>query len=706
MKRARGLLPLVAGGVVAVMLPALASGQGPGSSVTYRGAPTRAAAASVVSFARLAKIEAQRPKASGPLTPFLLPEPQEKGEPNSHITLPSPFPVLPSTDEYTAGVPSPSPTASFLAHADSPRVGTAISVVPPDTDGAVGLSKVMVTLNNNYVIEDKATGAVLSSVSMPTFWASSGSVSPFDPKTRYDPYNDRWIVSAVSEAGLSTSSILIGVSDTSDPSGTWHLYRVDVDAGDTLWADYPTLGFNKNFVAVHVNMFTNSGNAFSQGRLLVVNYPSLRANTFTGTLILNLPSFTMQPAVTYSSTEETLYGVEHYSSAGAAYRFWTITNPAAPAVTLVGGGTMTNPLGAWSLPGGNVMPQSGGNPTDSGDARALNAVYRNGGIYYAQTIGLPAGGASTHTAVQWMELNTSGNFVQGGRIDDPTATNANGGHWYAFPTIGVNSGNDVLVGFSEFQSTDFIDAAYAVHLASDAAGTMRDPVTLKEGEGNYWKTFGGGRNRWGDYSNVQVDPSNDSDLWTIQEYAGTPVGTGDGSGRWGTWWSKVLGVSAPPPPPPPSFALGVTKSGRGTGTVTSSPAGITCGATCSASFNSGTTVALSQAHAANAIFAGWGGACSGTGACTVTMSAAKSVTATFNVKLTPPACVVPRVIGKKLRTASAMLKTRHCRVGKLTYVKSTTKKKGRVLKETPRAGRRLGNNAKVNLTLGRGPKRR
>ena len=81
-----------------------------------------------------------------------------------------------------------------------------------------------------------------------------------------------------------------------------------------------------------------------------------------------------------------------------------------------------------------------------------------------------------------------------------------------------------------------------------------------------------------------------------------------------------------------TFNLSVTKTGTGTGTVTSSPAGIDCGATCSASFGSGASVTLTAAPSAGAIFAGWSGACSGTGTCLVTMDAAKSVTATFNVQ--------------------------------------------------------------------------
>jgi hypothetical protein len=86
-----------------------------------------------------------------------------------------------------------------------------------------------------------------------------------------------------------------------------------------------------------------------------------------------------------------------------------------------------------------------------------------------------------------------------------------------------------------------------------------------------------------------------------------------------------------------TFTLAVTKSGTGAGTVTSSPSGISCGSTCSENFSSGTVVNLTATPDSGSTFAGWSGACSGTGACSVTMDAAKSVSATFNS--IPPAAL-------------------------------------------------------------------
>lgn len=76
-------------------------------------------------------------------------------------------------------------------------------------------------------------------------------------------------------------------------------------------------------------------------------------------------------------------------------------------------------------------------------------------------------------------------------------------------------------------------------------------------------------------------------------------------------------------------ALAVTRAGAGVGSVSSVPAGIDCGTACTASFDEGSVVVLAATPAIGSQFAGWSGACTGTGTCTVTMAAARSVTATF-----------------------------------------------------------------------------
>jgi hypothetical protein len=99
--------------------------------------------------------------------------------------------------------------------------------------------------------------------------------------------------------------------------------------------------------------------------------------------------------------------------------------------------------------------------------------------------------------------------------------------------------------------------------------------------------------------------------------------------------SAATTVTATFTAPVQQFTLTVSKAGTGSGTVTSNPAGINCGSTCTANYNSGTVVTLTASAAGGSRFSGWsGGGCSGTGGtCSVTMNAATTVTATFGVAI-------------------------------------------------------------------------
>ena len=103
----------------------------------------------------------------------------------------------------------------------------------------------------------------------------------------------------------------------------------------------------------------------------------------------------------------------------------------------------------------------------------------------------------------------------------------------------MNRFNDVLVGFSRFASTQYVSANYAFRPVNDPQNTMQTDHVLKTGEDSYWKRDDNGLNRWGDYSATCVDPVNDSDFWTAQEYTVPHVGSvTNRSGQWATWCSR------------------------------------------------------------------------------------------------------------------------------------------------------------------------
>lgn len=433
-------------------------------------------------------------------------------------------------------VASPSPNLDFQG------LGDANTSIPPDTHGAIGPNHIMTALNTQVRIQSK-TGTTVSTVSLNSFFASvGGGGGTFDPRVLYDPYQNRWICVAVDDAAAATSKVLIAVSQTNDPTGTWNFYGYDHDAANLEWADYPMVGFNKNWIAVSINDFANVGNTFQGANCYIFDKSTLYAGAVSptvtkvqvGTAAASLGNV-HQPVETYDNTTETLYIIQRWNSTAGQLRVYTITGtPAAPTLTATG---LFPTSTGWSTTA-VAAPQSGGGAITitNNDSRMQRVVLRNGSIWAAHTIFLTS---PSRTGVQWWQFNpTNAVITQVGRIEDSTGTN-----FYAFPSIAVNAANQALIGYSAFSATTFASAAYSYRGVTDATTTTRDPLRYKNGLACYRKTFGGGTNRWGDYSNTLVDPVDDSTFWTLQEYAETPVGgdcTTDNTGRWGVWWAKVI----------------------------------------------------------------------------------------------------------------------------------------------------------------------
>ena len=265
-----------------------------------------------------------------------------------------------------------------------------------------------------------------------------------------------------------------------------------------------------------------------------------------------------------------MYLLESSASGSAKLRLDTITGAVGAEVLTTG---VAFPIGsaAWQSfsPTLNFAPQLGSTSLiDTDDDRLQSCVYRNGSLWASHTVYLPATGMPTRTAAQWWQISTAagsvGKVQQVGRIDDPSGAN-----FYAYPSLAVNSNNDVMVGYTHFGPGLYPSAGYSTRLASDAPNTMEAGSTLKAGEAPYFKDFGTGDNRWGDFSSTVVDPVDDATMWTIQEYAGQ-------NKMWGLWWGKVNagGSSATPTPSPTATATptpAATPTPKPTATPTPAP---------------------------------------------------------------------------------------------------------------------------------------
>jgi hypothetical protein len=102
--------------------------------------------------------------------------------------------------------------------------------------------------------------------------------------------------------------------------------------------------------------------------------------------------------------------------------------------------------------------------------------------------------------------------------------------------------------------------------------------------------------------------------------------------------TTVWATFEPAAPAPGHHFLSVARAGKGTGRVTSSPAGIDCGTSCGALFDEGAIVSLSAIPDSGSKFSSWSGACTGVGGCSVSMAADRSISATFDLPPPPDDC--------------------------------------------------------------------
>ncbi len=405
--------------------------------------------------------------------------------------------------------PTPAADANFSGVSDNGHA-------PPDTMGAVNSRFVMTVVNGTYRVQDRS-GNILSSVSESSFWASDGAVNPGDPNLIFDRSSGRWFLTAGDSGATDSGAVDLAVSQSDDPTGTWSRFRYKVPSFGE-WYDQPLIGVNQTTVVLSVNVAggpSRPGGVFRADVFLFDKTQLL--NGLASPAITSTSDGALCPAVVLDSGVTTNYLVQ---TAGSPIRLFDVS--AAGVRQLA---SIPSPAAWASYPPQRLdfSPQLGtGVKINAGDSRLHSLIMRDGFLWLAHTVFLPQN-APTRSAIQWWKLTTSGLLADFGRIDDAT-----GGVSYTYPSIAVNRNDDVLIGFSQFTSSEYASGAYAFRASTDPPGSFRAPVVLKAGESVYNKAS---PNRWGDYSNTVVD-SDDLSFWTIQEYAST-------SSRWGTWWAHV-----------------------------------------------------------------------------------------------------------------------------------------------------------------------
>ncbi|MEZ4901170.1 MAG: hypothetical protein R2822_05110 [Spirosomataceae bacterium] len=491
-------------------------------------------------------------------------------KPKDKLFIP-PFPVPDSGVQLYSGSPKssalttqssvvpPSPSVGFIGLIDN------ISSIPPDVNGAVGANHVMTTLNTEVRIQDK-TGAIISTVTGKTFWTNEESNSVYDPKILYDPFTQRYYFVDLDGAASATSNILLGVSQTNDPTGLWNQYKIKTNNDNTgLWLDFPSIGYNKDWFVISGNMFTTGG-SFSKVKIFVINKADMLSGAaITPTEIPVAQGFTIAPAVVADNTTTYVPLMCVWNNTVGTYKVFQISGvpPAAPTLSDVGFPSvgLANRWFSYTF-SYNQAPQLGmtsrTNGMDDGDDRMGNLVLRNGKLWathntFSTNTGSESVSAIYRGVIRWLSVNpTTAAINEWGKIEDTAITNMGSysvpTNSYSYPSIAVNANEDVLLGFGHHSPLLYGTASYA--LRKNGETDFSSIYDYKTGVAKYYKTYGGNGNRWGDYTMTMLDPTNSTNFWVIGEYAETP---GSGYDRWGTYWSKIDPSACSAPAQPANF---------------------------------------------------------------------------------------------------------------------------------------------------------
>jgi hypothetical protein len=375
---------------------------------------------------------------------------------------------------------------------------------PPDTCGAVGPNHYVEVVNTNFSVYTR-TGTRLINVSLGSFLPGSRG----DPRVLFDHHSGRWVV--MNTDFDTSATIYLAVSLTNDPTGSWFKTSfVSAQGGDAgRWPDYPTLGVDANGLYITAYMVGGPGHTIFAIDKAPLIAPSPSLGTITAWRNLAW-AYAIQPCHTYG-TPAGEYFVSVESSNQLRLRR---VNPPLTAPTLTNVGTITVP--SFSAP--PTAPALGSSTDlDTVDQRLMMAVYRNGSIWTAHTIGYQG-----RAACRWYEIQASPRqLLQSGMVASETL-------YFFFPSIMVNQYGHVAMAFSGSNASQYVGCYYTGRAVTDPPGAMATPVLYKAGTAPQNNIDGYGRNRWGDYSYTTLDPTDQTMFWTVQEY-------GHANNIWGTY---------------------------------------------------------------------------------------------------------------------------------------------------------------------------
>ncbi|HMA33472.1 MAG TPA: hypothetical protein VKY74_03245, partial [Chloroflexia bacterium] len=404
--------------------------------------------------------------------------------------------------------------------------GVSCNCHPPDTDGEVGATQYVQMVNEGYQVFNKSTGAsVLGPNSIVSVWSGFGGACETggfgDPVVLYDQLANRWVITefASPTGGTPITDECVAVSTTSDATGSYNRYGFHLGSN---FFDYPHLSVWPDAYYMSMNVFDSAGSTFLGPQPFAFNRSAMLAGT-SATFVsptaplggtanpflpadldgANLPaagapeSFVAWPGGGQYTTYH--FHVDFTTPANSTWT--TFASPAAAGFT------------AACTAGRACVPESGGEGLDGiGDRLMFRLAYRKFADGHEAVVGNYTVSSGGVTGVRWFELR---NVTSGPETVFQESTYQPDSNWRWMGSAAMDASGDLALGYSTSSSTTHPGIRIAGRLAGDPLGQLtQGESTLITGGGSQ----NGGGNRWGDYSDMTVDPVDDCTFWYTQEY--------------------------------------------------------------------------------------------------------------------------------------------------------------------------------------------
>ena len=482
---------------------------------------------------------------------FEIEMPEKQVNPNAPDV--SQWPVL-SEDEVKKEIQQTDNPQTIGTNFQGPKLSES-GYLPPDTQGDVGPTQVLIAANGRIKVYNKAgvVGGLNSDLDV-FFNSVRNGAGISDPHVRYDRLTQRWYVVAINtQAGPNRVVIArsSGPTITNLASFTFFQFTANLPGSLSGFADYPTLGVDNNALYIGMNMFNNNVTAYLGTNGYVVNKSNLNAGSLTVTAFTLFSNGGASGPQTPqgvqnddpNSTEGYFVGVDPY-----VYSVLSVKRVINPGATPSVSGNYAITVPSTGAP--ETAPQTGSTKRlDALDDRLFAAELHKNKITGAQTLWTAhnievnssgvASSSGSRDGCRWYELTNMTStpaLLQSGTLFDPAGSNP---RYYIIPSVAMSGQGHMALGCSSAGLANRPEVQVAGRYRTDAAGTIQSP-TLAQSSTSVYGVQGGTTQRWGDYSQTVVDPNDDMTMWTFQEYC-------DATNSWSV---RAIQLIAPPPATP------------------------------------------------------------------------------------------------------------------------------------------------------------